>query len=261
MISAALLEAWIEFGFAALLTIIRMAIRIYTVGVCGLRSHDYITVFTLILFCVACVLVQLIAQAYSDMAVLAALPETKPAQLAALSVLANKYSFASFCVYPTFLYSAKAALIAYYNTFTTPIWQQRRLTQLSILSDNWDVTSPRLESCQSSSVVTIVLFVCHMIKLFIGSMLCSGIFTIVAAIVVFKMFMNVSDPASLVNGARWSRREQLMWMLLLSVPSIVSIFKGRILTKTTTTYGSMLGAEDKDEEMQQKGTPRIAERS
>ncbi|RDW66842.1 hypothetical protein BP5796_09591 [Coleophoma crateriformis] len=152
------------------------------------------------------------------------------------------------------------------------------------LSDNWDVTSPRLEACQGSSAVTISLFVCHMIsdivilvipvlvivsiwevglsvprKLFIGAMLCSGIFTMVAAIIVFIMFLNVSDPASIANGARWARREQLIWVLLLSAPSIVSIFKGRILSKNTTTYGSMLGAEDKDEKSPRKGTSCIAE--
>ncbi|RDW81836.1 hypothetical protein BP6252_02948 [Coleophoma cylindrospora] len=173
-----LLEVWVEFGLAAAIIFIRIAVRLHVVGIRGFRGDDYLSVVILI------------------------------SSMAASNDCSSCYHY------------------------------------------HWDFTTTS-HSCQTSSSVPLTIFFCNLVsdlcllafpipvlitvikmrlplsrKLILGAILCTGIFTIATSIIVVVKYTTTDDR---IGPASWTKRELFLWVIILNTPSILSVFKDKIL--------------------------------
>lgn len=75
-------------------------------------------------------------------------------------------------------------------------------------------------------------------------MVCSGIFTVSCATIVFVQF--VCGLGSFEEQAAWPKREQFVWVILLNLPSILSVFRDKIWSNTQKDGGTFQSGHIQD---------------
>ncbi|RDW60537.1 hypothetical protein BP6252_11920 [Coleophoma cylindrospora] len=236
MATAFQIETWTELGIGFLIVILRICARWKIVGIRNFRVDDYLIILALLLWASTCWMGVTVDKLGSISNLTAEqILNLEPSEIPGIE-LGSKLNLVSWTFYAIFICHICYCHCDDTITLHANPGQLANQQETSFLTDLFllAITLPILSTLSQIHMTLgrkILLIVC----------VCTGTFTIAAAITSFVETLKIQNDPS--QGVLWGNREEFVWIIFLSAPSIASIFRTEFWAKASKSEISNSGLD------------------
>ncbi|KXX83469.1 hypothetical protein MMYC01_200075 [Madurella mycetomatis] len=249
-------EAWTEYGIGVIILLLRYFARWKIVGFRGWQGDDYFAVLALVFWTAELCMLELIGQNGTNIGITDEIGATLSDEQIARLEFGSKCLLAGWNFYVTLIWCLKGCMICFYHRITLGLREQKVvkwtgvacvLAYAGVIATIWGRCTPVHRNWQVVpypganylalvvlNVSTDFVIVCIPIpmlwrvklsirrKIFIGILLCSGVFIMIAALL--RCILSLRDIEGINISTIWAIRETFVGLIVVNAASIKPLF-------------------------------------